>query len=88
LLDVQPADKDMATKEKGGQQPIRVYPVRQAGGEQLVSKLRSQFDVVNHEMAEARFAFEVRTGRLIVIAAENLQAKISAAIAALDGPPG
>ena len=88
LLDVQPADKYRATRQSDGQQPIRVYPVRHAGGEQLVSRLRSQFVVVNHEKAEARFAFDVRTSRLIVIAAEKLQAKISAAIAALDGPPG
>jgi hypothetical protein len=87
VLDVQPADKDGA-QESGGEQPVRVYPVRHAGGEQLVSKLRSQFVVVNHEKAEARFAFDARTGRLIVIAAEKLQAKVSAAIAALDGPPG
>ncbi len=87
LLDVQSADKDGA-KQSDGEQPIRVYPVRQAGGEQFVAKLRSQFVVVNHEKAEARFAFDARTGRLIVIAAEKLQAKVSAAVAALDGPPG
>jgi hypothetical protein len=87
VLDAQPADKDGAT-ESGGEQLIRVYPIRQAGGEQLVSKLRSQFVVVNHESAETRFAFDARTGRLIVIAAEKLQAKVGAAIAALDTPPG
>jgi len=87
LIDVQPADKDGA-KESGGEQLIRVYAVRHAVGEQLVSKLRSQFVVVNHEKAEARFAFDARTSRLIVIAAEKLQAKVSAAIAALDGPQG
>ena len=55
MLDVQAADKDGA-KEGGGEQPVRVYAVRHAVGEQLVSKLRSQFVVVNHEKAEARFA--------------------------------
>jgi hypothetical protein len=84
LIDVQPAGKDGA-KESGGEQPVRVYAVRHADGEQLVSKLRSQFLVVNHEKAETRFAFDARTSRLIVIAAEKLQAKVSAAIAVLDG---
>lgn len=66
---------------------MRACPVRHAGGEQLVSNLRSQFVVVNHEKAETRFAFDARTGRLIVIAAEKPQAKVSAAIGALDKPP-
>jgi hypothetical protein len=87
VLDAQPADKDWP-KESGGDQSVRVYPVRRTDGEQLVSKLRSLFVVINHEQAETRFAFESRTGRLIVIAAEKLQAKVSAAIAAVDAPPG
>jgi len=87
LIDVQPADKDGA-KESNGEQSVRVYAVRHADGEQLITKLRSQFVVVNHEKAETRFAFDAPTGWLIVIAVEKLQAKVSAAIAALDGPPG
>jgi hypothetical protein len=69
------------------QRPTTFYTLEQADGEQLVSKLRSQFVVVNHEKAEARFAFDARTSRLIVIATEKQQAKIRAAIAALGGPP-
>ena len=85
LIDVQAADKDGA-QESGREQLIRVYAVRHADGEQLVAKLRSQFVVVNHEKAETRFTFDARTGRLIVIATEALQAKVSAAIAAFDRP--
>ena len=58
------------------QRPTTFYTLEQADGEQLVSKLRSQFVVVNHEKAEARFAFDARTSRLIVIATEKQQAKI------------
>ena len=86
LLDVQPVAAEQGTRESDGEQSIRVYPLRHIGGEQLVSKLRSQFVVVNHEKADARFAFDERTGRLIVIAAEKLHARIRAAIAALDRP--
>jgi type II secretory pathway component GspD/PulD (secretin) len=48
--------------------------------------VRSQFVVVNHQQAEARFAFDERTHSLIVIAAGNLRAKIRDSIAVFDQP--
>ena len=86
VLDVKSPDQDGA-KAIGGEPLLCFYTVRHADGEQLVGRLRSQFVVVNHEKAEARFAFDARTSRLIVIAAEKLQSKVSATIAALDEPP-
>ena len=56
-------------------------------GEQLVSKLRSQFVVVNHEQAETRFGFDPQTCSLLVIARGDLHARVRDTIAVLDQPP-
>lgn len=85
-LDVQPGEKAEG-EESGREQPVHLYAIRYVDGEQLVVKLRSQFVVVNHEKAEVRFGFDAKAARLIVITADSLQAKISAAIAALDAEP-
>ena len=56
-------------------QSIRVYPIKHIDGEQLVSKLRAQFVVVNHEQAETRLGFDPRTCSLLVIARNDLHAR-------------
>lgn len=68
-------------------QSIRVYPIKHIDGEQLVSKLRAQFVVVNHEQAETRFGFDPRTRSLLVIARYDLHARVRDTIAVLDQPP-
>ena len=86
LLRIQtPPTKD-AGKEDAAQS-IRIYPIKHIAGEQLVAKLRAQFVVVNHQEAHVRFGFDRRTHSLIVIAAENLQARIRDTIAVLDRLP-
>ncbi len=89
LLDAQTtAAKETPQKKEGDtEQSIRVYPVKHIDGEQLVSKLRSQFVVVNHQTAQARFGFDERTHSLMVIATEKLQARIRDTFAILDQPP-
>lgn len=68
-------------------QSLHVYPIKHVDGEQLVSKLRAQFVVVNHEQAETRFGFDPRTRSLLVIARNDLHARVRETIAVLDQPP-
>ena len=86
LLDTPATAARETPKEGDADQPIRVHPVKHIDGEQLVSKLRSQFVVVNHAKAETRFGFDQRTHSLIVIATDKLHARIREAIAVLDQP--
>jgi len=74
-------------KEHDAEQPIRVYPIKHIDREQLMTKLRSQYVVVNHQQAGVRFGFDGRTHSLIVIAAAQLHAGIRDMIAAFDQPP-
>jgi len=80
-----PTNKAPESADAG--QSIRVYPIKHIDGEQLVSKLRSHFVVVNHEQAETRFGFDPRTNWLLVIARGDLHARIRATLAVLDQPP-
>ena len=87
LLDTKAVPAKAPSKEGGAEQPIRVYPVKHVDGEQLVVRLRSQFVVVNHQLAEARFGYDERTHALVVIATEKLHGRIRETIAVLDQPP-
>lgn len=87
LLDSPAAHVKQAAKESGTDQLIRVYPIKHIGGQQLVSKLRSQFLVVSHEEAYVRFAFDERRRSLIVIATGKLHVAIREALAILDQLP-
>lgn len=86
LLASPAAPVKQTAKESDVDQLIRVYPINHIGGEQLVSKLRSQFVVVNHEEAYVRFAFDQRRRSLIVIATGKLHAAIRETLAVLDQP--
>jgi len=87
LLDGRAPLANEASKPDDTGQALRVYPVKHSDGEQLVSKLRSYFVVVNHEQAQARFGFDRRTCSLLVIARGDLQARVRDTIAVLDQPP-
>jgi type II secretory pathway component GspD/PulD (secretin) len=78
---------DKAPEPAAAGQSLRVYPIKHIDGEQLVSKLRSQFVVVNHEQAETRFGFDPRTRSLLVIARNDWHARVRDTIAVLDQPP-
>jgi hypothetical protein len=84
LLDAQTRPAKEAAKEDDAEPQVQVYPIKYLDGEQLIAKLRSQFVVVNHQQAEARFGFDDRTHSLIVITAGNLRAKIRDFIAVFD----
>jgi hypothetical protein len=84
LLDAQTRPAKEGAKEDDAEPQVQVYPIKHLDGEQLIAKLRSQFVVVNHQQAEARFGFDERTHSLIVIAAGNLRARIRDSIAVFD----
>lgn len=87
LLDSPAAAAKEAPKELDADPLIRVYSIKHTDGEHTVSKLRSQFLVVNYEQAQVRFGFDERTRSLIVIATGKLHASISDTLAVLDQPP-
>jgi hypothetical protein len=84
VLDAQTRPAKEAAKADDAEPQVQVFPIKYLDGEQLIAKLRSQFVVVNHQQAEARFGFDDRTHSLIVIAAGNLRAKIRDCIAVFD----
>jgi hypothetical protein len=84
LLDAPARPVKERTEEDHAERQVRVYPIKHLDGEQLIARLRTQFVVVNHQQAEARFGFDERTHSLIVIAAGNLHARIRDSITAFE----
>jgi type II secretory pathway component GspD/PulD (secretin) len=87
ILDRRTPPTNKVPKPDDAGQSLRAYPIKHIDGEQLVSKLRSYFVVVNHEQAQARFGFDRRTCSLLVIARGDLHARVRDAVAVLDQPP-
>jgi hypothetical protein len=84
LLEAQTRPTKEGTTAADAEQQVHAYLIKHLDGEQLIAKLRSQFVVVNHQRAEARFGFDKRSQSLIVIAPENLHARIRDSIAVFD----
>jgi hypothetical protein len=87
LLETQTIPATEGSRDGNVEQPVRVYPIKHIDGEQLLAKLRSQFVVVNHQQAEARFGFDQRTHVLIVIATRKLHTRIRELIVGFDRSP-
>jgi hypothetical protein len=86
LLDGQTTPAREGAAQGRAEQQVRMVPVNHADGEELISKLRAQFVVVNHEQAPVRFGFDPGMQALIVIATEELFGKVRDRVAVLDRP--
>jgi hypothetical protein len=88
VLDAQTCPAKEGAIDEQAEPQVQVYPLnKQLDGGQLIAKLRSQFVVVNHQQAEARFGFDERTHSLFVIAAGSLRARIRDSIVLFEQSP-